>query len=79
MSLGQTANEAVTKFVKETVDEASEETSDDEGEASDDENNEALTNQSSCDERSVIGNQHSHFKDCFLDTCSATEASTWTT
>ena len=59
MTLGKTANEAVTKFIKETVEEASdvdEETSDDENEASDDEDNEALADQSSGDEHSKIAN-----------------------
>ena len=59
MTLGKTANEAVTKFIKETVEEASdddEETSDDEDEASADEDNEALADQSSGDEHSKIGN-----------------------
>ena len=59
MTLGKTANEAVTKFIKETVEEASdvdEETSDDEDEASDDEDNEALADQSSGDEHSKIAN-----------------------
>ena len=59
VTLGKTANEAVTKFIKETVEEASdddEETNDDEDEASDDEDNEALADQSSADEHSMIGN-----------------------
>ena len=59
VTLGKTANEAVTKFIKETVEEASdddEEISDDEDEASDDEDNEALADQSSGDEHSKIGN-----------------------
>ena len=49
MTLGKTANEAATKFIKETVEQASdddEETSDDEDEASDDEDNEALADPS---------------------------------
>ena len=62
MTLGKTANEAVTKFIKETVEEASdddEETSDDEDEASDDEDNEAneaLADPSRGDEHGMIGN-----------------------
>ena len=59
MTLGKTANEAVTKFIKETVEQASdddEETSDDEDEASDDEDNEALADPSRGDEHGMIGN-----------------------
>ena len=59
MTLGKTANEAVTKFTKETVEQASddnEETSDDEDEASDDEDNEALADPSRGDEHGMIGN-----------------------
>ena len=55
VTIGKTANEAVTQTVEEASDDH-EETSDDEDEASNDEHKEALADQSSGDKHSMTGN-----------------------